>query len=103
MKEVPEPLKIVMFRITQEAMNNIGQYAGAERVQLGLRKNDRFIELTIRDNGKGFNLENLFSRESLKKGMGLSSMKERVELSGGSLAIDSQVGKGTVIKAVWPV
>ncbi len=102
-EEVPEPLKIVMFRITQEAMNNIGKYAGADRVQLGLRKNDRFIELTIRDNGKGFDPENLFSRESLKKGMGLSSMKERAELSGGSLAIDSQIGKGTVIKAVWSV
>lgn len=102
-EEVPEPLKIVMFRITQEAMNNIGKYAGADRVQLDLRKNDRFIELTIRDNGKGFDPENLLSRESLKKGMGLSSMKERAELSGGSWAIDSQIGKGTVIKAVWPI
>ncbi|MBI5604216.1 MAG: PAS domain-containing protein [Deltaproteobacteria bacterium] len=102
-EEVPEPLKIVMFRITQEAMNNIGKYAGADRVQLDLRKNNRSIELIIRDNGKGFDPESLLSMESTKKGMGLSSMKERAELSGGSLAIDSQTGKGTVIKAVWPV
>ena len=85
-------------------MNNIGKYAKADSVYLGLQKvDDSAIELCIRDNGEGFDPESLSSRESLKKGLGLSSMKERVEFSGGSFSIESAKGKGTVIRAVWPV
>ena len=64
---------------------------------------DSTIELGIRDHGEGFDLESLFSKESLKKGLGLSRMKERVEFSDGSFSINSVKGKGTVIRAVWPV
>ena len=102
-EEVPDHLKIVLFRITQEAMNNIGKHAKADSVYLGLRKVDGAIELCIKDNGEGFDLESLSSREISKKGLGLSSMKERVEFSGGSFSIESAKGKGTVIRAVWPV
>ena len=94
---MPDHLKIVLFRITQEAMNNIGKHAQADSVYLGLRKVDGTIELCIRDDGNGFDPESLSSREISKKGMGLSSMKERVEFSGGSFSIDSVQGKGTVI------
>ena len=102
-EEVPDHLKIVLFRITQEAMNNIGKYAKADSVHLGLRKVDGTIELFIKDNGEGFDLESLSSREISKKGLGLSSMKERVEFSGGSFSIESAKGKGTVIRALWPL
>ena len=101
--EVPEYLKIPLFRITQEAMNNIGKHAKADSVYLGLRRVDDVIELVIEDNGEGFDPESLSSGELLKNGLGLSSMKERVELLGGSFSIDSVKGKGTVIRAVWPV
>jgi signal transduction histidine kinase len=100
---VPGYLKAPLFRITQEAMNNIGKHAKADSVHLGLRKVDNAIELSIEDNGEGFDPESLSSGELLKKGLGLSSMKERVELLGGSFSIDSVKGKGTVIRAVWPV
>ncbi len=102
-EELPEDLKISFFRIAQEAMNNIGKYAKADSVYFGLQKVDDTIELCIRDNGEGFDLESVSSRDSLKKGLGLSSMKERVEFSGGSFSIESAKGKGTVIRAVWPV
>ncbi len=102
-EEVPEYLKIALFRIAQEAMNNIGKYARADLVHLGLGKVDGTIELCIKDNGEGFDLESLSSRDSSKKGLGLSSMKERVEFSGGFFSIESAKGKGTVIRAVWPV
>lgn len=102
-EEVPDHLKIVLFRITQEALNNIGKYARADLVHLGLGKVNSTIELLIRDNGRGFDLESLSSRERSKKGLGLSSMKERIEFSGGSFSIESAKGKGTVIRAVWPV
>ena len=100
---MPEHLKIALFRIIQEAMNNIGKHAGADYVRIGLRKVNGTIELDLRDNGEGFDLEALSSKESLKKGLGLSSMRERTEFSEGTFSIESAKGSGTVIKAVWPV
>lgn len=102
-EEVPDHLKIVLFRITQEAMNNIGKHAKADSVYLGLRKVEGAIELYIKDNGKGFDPEDLSSREIPAKGLGLSSMKERIEFLNGSFSIESAKGKGTVVRAVCPV
>ena len=62
-------------------MNNIGKHAQADSVYLGLRKVDGAIELLIKDNGNGFDPESLSSREISEKGLGLSSMRERVEFS----------------------
>jgi PAS domain S-box-containing protein len=100
-EDVPDHLKLSLLRIAQEAMNNISKYAQADSVYLGLRKVDDAIELSIRDNGVGFDPESLSHREITKKGLGLSSMKERVEFSGGSFSVESAIGKGTVIKATW--
>ena len=102
-EEVPDYLKIVLFRITQEATNNIGKYARADSAYVGLRKFNGTIELSIQDNGEGFDPEALSSRKISKRGLGLSSMRERVEFSGGSFSIASAKGKGTVIRAVWPI
>jgi PAS domain S-box-containing protein len=95
--EVPDSLKIALFRVMQEAMNNIAKHSKADRVRLSLRKIEGRIELSIEDNGVGFDLENY------RKGLGLTSMRERTELSGGSFAIESSPGKGTTIKASWPI
>jgi signal transduction histidine kinase len=102
-EEVPDHLKTALFRIIQEAMTNIGKHAGADYVGLGLRKVDATIELSIRDNGEGFDQEALSSKESLKKGLGLSSMRERTEFSEGTFSIESGKGYGTVVKAVWQI
>jgi PAS domain S-box-containing protein len=102
-EEVPDHLKISLFRVTQEAMNNIGKYAKADTIYFQLQRVGGTLELRIRDNGEGFDLESLSFRDSLKKGLGLSSMKERVEFSGGFFSIESGIGKGTVVRAVWPV
>jgi signal transduction histidine kinase len=102
-EEVPDHLKITLFRITQEALNNIGKHAKADSVYLGLRKVDGTLELCIRDNGEGFDPLSMFSGENSKKGLGLSSMNERTRFSGGSFSFDSAKGGGTVIRAVWPV
>ena len=102
-EEMPDSLKTVLFRITQEAMNNISKHSGADLVRLGLKKADGRIELIIGDNGKGFDLNELPAGDLSKKGVGLPSMKERTEYSGGFFTIDSAKGKGTIIKASWPV
>ncbi len=67
---MPDYLKIGLFRIAQEAMNNIGKHADATLVHLGLRKIEGQIELTIRDNGEGFDPEGLYKGENLKKRYG---------------------------------
>jgi signal transduction histidine kinase len=101
--EVPESLKIVAFRVTQEAMNNIAKHSKADRVCLCLGKIDDRMELMLEDNGRGFDLEKVLGSGSARRGLGLSNMRERTELSGGSFWIESTEGKGTTIRAWWPL
>jgi signal transduction histidine kinase len=96
-EEVPDSLKTPIFRICQEAMNNIAKYSKASLVNLSLKKRDAQIGLTIQDNGQGFDLE------TVKKGMGLSTMKERAQLSGGSFSLETAKGKGTIVLVSWAV
>jgi PAS domain S-box-containing protein len=100
--EVSTPLKVVLYRLTQEAMNNIAKHSQADLVRLSLRKQENRIEWTIEDNGIGFDLEKILSSEGSKRGLGLSSMRERTELSGGKFMIESTQGKGTTLRASWP-
>jgi signal transduction histidine kinase len=95
--EVPVPLKVVIYRVLQETLNNIAKHSQADRVYISLWKQDGQIELTIEDNGIGFD------PETSRKGLGLVSMKERVEFSGGMLAIESDLGSGTTIRATWTI
>lgn len=101
--DVPPTLKTVIYRISQEALNNIAKHSKADLVTLSLRKTGSPIELTIQDNGQGFNVENIFSTAIYKRGLGLSSMRDRTELSGGSFTIESIQGKGTTIHASWQI
>jgi signal transduction histidine kinase len=101
--EVPVSLKTPIYRIMQEALNNIAKHSKADLVTLCLRKTGEPIELTIRDNGQGFNTEETPARQNSEGGLGLSSMRERVELMGGSFSIESRKGMGTVIRAIWPI
>jgi PAS domain S-box-containing protein len=101
--EVSPILKTVIYRLTQEALNNIAKHSKADLVHLSLRKKGDRIELVIKDNGTGFDLAETLSSERSKRGLGLNSMRERAELSGGTFEIETTTGKGTVIKASWPI
>jgi PAS domain S-box-containing protein len=100
--EVPDSLRIVIYRVLQEAMNNIAKHSKTPVVLLFLKKTDPAIQLVIRDSGQGFDLAEAQSRRDTPRGLGLDSMRERVELSGGSFSIESRKGAGTVIRAMWP-
>lgn len=100
--EIPNSIKVAIFRITQEALNNIAWHSKADSIGLYLRKKKSFVDLVIQDNGKGFDLESILRRGNMQLGLGLSGMKERAALSGGSLDIQSGAGKGTIIRASWP-
>jgi PAS domain S-box-containing protein len=102
-EEVPDSLKVVIFRVIQEGLNNIAKHSEANVASLFLRKSDGKLELAIGDNGQGFDLDGVRSTESPEKGFGLSSMRERTELSGGRFSIVSTIGAGTTIRATWPL
>jgi signal transduction histidine kinase len=100
-KDVPDVLKIVIFRILQEALNNVSKYAKADLVSVSIRGTDSKIELAIEDNGVGFDLEHMHSVKNSGGRFGLTTMKERTELSGGSFSIESTNGIGTIVRASW--
>jgi len=101
--EVPGPLKTVIFRVLQEGLNNIAKHSIAKMALLSLRKTDQAIELVIQDNGQGFDLSKARAPEGTTQRLGLESMRERTELSGGAFVIESTQGKGTTIRARWPL
>ncbi|HYQ70443.1 MAG TPA: PAS domain S-box protein, partial [Gammaproteobacteria bacterium] len=95
--EIPAALKVVIFRILQEALNNISKHADAGRVVVKLGRADEKLSFSIADNGRGFAPEDMQG----KWGFGLGSMRERANLSGGKLEILSTPGSGTLIRADW--
>jgi PAS domain S-box-containing protein len=100
--DVPGSLKILIFRILQEALNNVAKHSEADTVNLNLKKNKQKIELYIEDNGKGFDLSEVLHADGHERGLGLQSIRERTELFGGSIDIKAEKGKGTTICANWP-
>ena len=100
--EIPEDLKIVIFRVLQEAMTNAAKHSGAGRIDLALQIRAGAIELSITDNGRGFDQASGLPPTNSRGGLGISNMKERTMLSGGSFFLESVKGKGTTIRAIWP-
>jgi two-component system sensor histidine kinase UhpB len=100
---VPDALKIIVFRIIQESLNNVAKHSGASQVRLSLSSRDGRIELGIRDNGRGFDVREADARASARRSLGLTSMRERVELSGGRFSIESSPDAGTFVRASWPL
>ena len=84
-------------------MNNIAKHSKADLVRLSLLKTDGRIQLALEDNGQRFVLKTVLGPERTKRGLRLTSMRERIELSGGSFAIESAEGKGTTIRPSWPL
>ena len=99
--DIPKELKIVLYRVLQEALNNVSKHSQAKTVRVFLRKKEGRIELGIEDDGAGFEVDDRRSQES-GQGMGLGSMKERALVSGGSISIRSSKGWGTTVVASWP-
>jgi signal transduction histidine kinase/ActR/RegA family two-component response regulator len=102
-EEVPKKIKIVIYRVMQEALKNLATHSGATRVVISLNKDGEEIEFAVNDNGGGFNLEQVLVRTRPWIGFGLVSMRERIEHSGGTFDVQSGNGTGTSIRALWPL
>lgn len=92
---LPPALSLTLFRIVQEALNNVVKHAKATQVYIRLGFLKEYIELFIKDDGIGFNVEDKKLREEDAAGFGLYAMKERVHLLQGEFEIRSQIGYGT--------
>jgi PAS domain S-box-containing protein len=101
--DISSNIRIHLFRIIQESLNNVARHAKASRVKIGMIKTDGKIEISISDNGIGFDYRKkmLFNQEN-RRGFGLTSMKERTFYSGGRFIVESVIGQGTTIRASWP-
>jgi two-component system, NarL family, sensor kinase len=98
---LPVTLKAVVFRLLQEAMSNVARHARASHVQVYLRVDEGMFTVGIEDNGSGFDANGVLSGKTCLLGVGLNSMRERVQASGGAFNIRSQAGWGTSVTAVW--
>jgi PAS domain S-box-containing protein len=101
-RDIPSSLKIVIYRILQEAMNNVVQHAGAQVARVRLLRSAGNIELIVEDNGCGFDLAQTRRRGPGGRGLGLTNMRERAESVSGDLSLETIKGAGTIVRAVFP-
>jgi len=99
--DIPPNLKIIIFRVVQEGLKNIARHSQAGLVSIYLSKADEKLNLSIEDDGLGFDLKRTLSPNNFSCGVGLASIKELTELSGGSFTVNSVPGGGTTIRASW--
>jgi len=95
----PDDVPLCLYRIVQEGLNNCIYHSGANRCEVALKGSDDAIFLVIEDKGAGFNPVEVRD----KPGLGLSSMRERVQLVGGHVKVDTEPGRGTSIHVSIPL
>jgi signal transduction histidine kinase len=98
MGRLPFAVESAAFRIAQEALTNVARHSAAREAAIMLRASGGWVAMTVRDDGRGFELAAARAGPSL----GLSGMQERAALAGGQLEIDSAPGRGTTVRARFP-
>jgi signal transduction histidine kinase len=98
-----ENAQIIVYRMIQEALNNIGKHSGAKHVTVAIENHNGAVSFLVEDDGKGFNVVKVVSRNPSEKGLGLATMDERARMLGGSVHLWSEEGKGTRIRFTIPL
>jgi signal transduction histidine kinase len=93
---LPDAVRTGIYRLVQEALNNVSRHSGAKSVRVTVQQTDGSIVLTVKDDGSGFEPDKI-------RGLGLLGMEERVKQLGGRLEIESQPGHGTLLRATLPL
>ncbi|MFZ0548774.1 MAG: histidine kinase [Candidatus Promineifilaceae bacterium] len=91
-RPLPPEIQVALYRIVQEALNNINKHAGASRVTINLSFPDQVVRLSVEDNGRGFDPTHVKPNT-----LGLGIMRERAQKIGATFTIESQIGQGTVV------
>jgi two-component system sensor histidine kinase UhpB len=94
---LPEDVQLVIYRVAQEALNNAGRHSEAEHVHVSLQREGDRVELTVRDDGRGFTFD------ETGRGLGIGGMRERALLVGGEFQIESRPGVGTRVRLIVPI
>jgi signal transduction histidine kinase len=106
-----EPLAVIksadgqrlVYRLVQETLNNIGKHSQATTIDFIITSDNDQATLKLTDNGKGFDFDEVINRPPDQKGIGLTAMTERVKMLGGTLDIQSNVGRGTTVVFTIPL
>jgi len=102
LNDVPGKVAIAAFRVTQEALTNVLRHARAQHIWIELSQSDGAVELLVRDDGVGFDVPKTLDWAANRGHLGLLGMKERVQILGGHLEVDSKPGLGTRIRLSLP-
>ena len=94
--------RTVLYRVAQEALNNVSRHARASRVQVKIQMLDGAVRMTVKDNGRGFPAEHTLHSKRTKR-LGLLGMRERLDMVGGKFLITSSPSKGTCVLAEIPL
>jgi signal transduction histidine kinase len=100
---LPPDLEIACFRVVQEALTNAVRHAEAEHVWVDMRRREDVLLLVVRNDGVEFDVKEALERAAHGESLGLLGMKERVSLAGGQIEIVSAPGRGSEIRARFPV
>jgi signal transduction histidine kinase len=103
LNDVPGDLAITCFRAAQEALTNVVRHAQAQHISIELSQTDGALELVVRDDGVGFDATRTLDRAASHGHLGLLGMKERVQILGGDLEVNSEPGRGTCIRILVPL
>lgn len=95
--------QINIYRIIQEALTNVTEHAQAKNISILIKKQDDTISFSIEDDGLGFDVKKALMKISIERGLGLASMKERVQMLGGFFNLCSKEGKGTRVSFRIPI
>jgi len=102
-QEIPDEFKIVVYRVMQEALTNAAKHSRADTVHIRLSREGAQVVFEVEDNGCGFSVKQVFSRDDCMSGFGLKSMQERTEICDGVFAVRSRPGAGTCIRVTLRV
>jgi PAS domain S-box-containing protein len=100
---IPAEKQILIYRIIQESLTNIGKHSKSQQVSLAIERGEGEVTLVVEDYGRGFDVKEVSARYSLEKGLGLAAIGERTRMLGGYLEISSSKGKGTKLNVTIPV
>jgi signal transduction histidine kinase len=100
-RRLSPPVETALYRIVQESLNNVVKHANATKADIRLEGDDQQVKCLIEDNGAGFDLNEILSRQG-SRGLGLVGLRERAESVGGTLTIFSMPGNGTRLLITIP-
>lgn len=102
-RKLPSDIEVQIFRILQESLNNVKRHSNAKNLWVELSFKSDVVEVRVRDNGIGFSLPSKLSALISDGKLGLAGIRQRASFIGGTLSIDSEPGKGTLVSLILPI